>query len=386
MIYDSELSIIRKKADKEGFYEVHPSDFYRSLAYGRLYDAVACRIPVHRVILGWNTDSTLYKSVGTFLHARGIQMLLWLPVFSEISGIASPEEALDIFGRKIITPIHQEGEDFVFGCPTSSHNLQIVKDIYEQHFSDCGFDGVFLDKIRSQSFVSGISGVLSCGCARCRQAFLQEGVDLEEVKNQYLQKKDSFFDMESFPMHGEFVLRNAAAQHFFEAKEKIIARAVVEISQYFKSKGMIVGLDLFAPLVSRFVGQNYARITQAADFIKPMLYRKTEAPAGIGYEYSLFEKHASKAVGRIQIPMDRSFLDTQLEAIRNLRCEKYPGIEINYRGDIARTDADYVAESITAVRDFGFEGASLCWNVMLAPDAHIEAIAQLQASTAPSSV
>ena len=194
-------------------------------------DEVASRIPVHRVILGWNTDSALYKKVGTFLHARGIQMLLWLPVFSEVSGIASPEEALDIFGRKILAPIHQEGEDFIFGCPTSTRNLQIVKEIYEQYFSDCGFDGVFLDKIRS-----------------------------------------------------------------------------------------------------------------------------------------------------------RSFLDTQLEAIRDVKCEKYPGIEINYREDIARTNADYVAESITAVRDFGFEGASLCWNVMLAPDEHIEAIAQLQASTAPSSV
>ena len=50
---------------------------------------------------------------------------------------------------------------------------RIVRDIYERYFSACGFDGVFLDKIRGQSFVSGVSGVLSCGCGRCGKAFLE---------------------------------------------------------------------------------------------------------------------------------------------------------------------------------------------------------------------
>lgn len=75
--------------------------------------------------------------------------------------------------------------------------------------------------------------------------------------------------------------------------------------------------------------------------------------------------------------MDRTFLDTQLEAIGQVSCERYPGIEINYLADIARTDVGYVRESLTAVKEFGFEGAALCWNVMEAPDEHIEAIAGL---------
>ena len=340
----------------------------------RRIDEIAMKIPVDKVIIGWNMDASVYKKVGAFLREKDIRMILWLPVFSEVSAVAEPDEALDIFGEKIITPIHQEGEDFVFGCPTAPRNVQIVMDIYEKNFADCGFDGVFLDKIRSQSFVSGISGVLSCGCERCRQAFQQKGVDLEAVRQQYEAKKDAFFDMESYPLSGAFVLKNAIAQHFFEAKEEIIADAVVGLSRYFKDKGLIVGLDLFAPIVSRFVGQNYAKITQAADFIKPMLYRKTEVPAGIGYEYALFEKHAPKAQVRPEISMDKAFLDTQLEAIRQVDCEKFPGIEINYREDIARTNAEYVKESMEAIRAFGFEGAALCWNVMLAPEAHIEAI------------
>ena len=73
--------------------------------------------------------------------------------------------------------------------------------------------------------------------------------------------------------------------------------------------------------------------------------------------------------------MDRSFLDAQLEAAARAGCQVYPGVEINYRADIARTTPAYVAESLAAVNACDFGGAALCWNVMLAPDAHIDAAA-----------
>lgn len=339
--------------------------------------AISSRIPVDRVIIGWSIDEPLYQQVGSFLRSRGIQMILWLPCFSEISGISQPDETLDVFGNEIVTPLSQPGEDFVFCCPSSPRNIRIVESIYEKHFARCGFDGVFLDKIRGQSFVAGVPGVLSCGCERCQKAFLERGVDLRDVRRLYEEKGDSFFDMRSHPMSGEFELEDRTAQLFFEAKEDIVAAAVSELCRHFKDKGLVVGLDLFAPLVSRFVGQNYSLITKDADFIKPMLYRRTEAPAGIGYEYALFEKHAPAAKRHNAPTMDRAFLDTQLEAVGRVSCKRYPGIEINYLEDIARTDAGYVRESLAAVKEFGFEGAALCWNVMEAPDKHIEAIAEL---------
>ena len=340
--------------------------------------AIASRITVDKVIIGWNTDASAYQEIGAFLHGRGIKMLLWLPVFSEVSEVSEPNQALDVFGKPVIPPIHQPGEDFLFGCPSSRRNVQIVKDIYDRFFSGCGFDGVFLDKIRGQSFLAGVSGVMSCGCGKCKDAFLEKGVDMDAVRKDYEVRKDAFFDMAAYPINGEFILKDALAQRFFEAKEEIIADAVAELCQYFKNKGLIVGLDLFAPVISRFVGQNYALLTKHADFIKPMLYRKTTAPAGIGYEYALFERYAPNAQGRIKIQMDQSFLDTQLEAVSQAACEKYPGIEINYREDIARTDIQYITESLAAVKSYGLEGAALCWNVMLAPEAHIDAIVRME--------
>ena len=340
----------------------------------RTIRGITSRIRVESVIIGWHTDPSVYRETCKFLHASGIRMLLWLPVFAEIGEIAEQDEALDLFGRKVPAPAGDEGTGFRFGCFSSRRNVQIVKDVYEKYFSGCGFDGVFLDRIRSQSFTSGISGVLSCGCERCRKAFQERGVDLNAVRKLYVEKGDAFFDTASFAMNGEFRLKETLARRFFEAKEEIIADAANEIIRYFKGKGMIVGLDLFAPAVSRFVGQNYSLLTKNADFIKPMLYRRTDAPAGIGYEYSLMKNCLPDAKGWDPLPADRELLETQLEAIRNVPCGRYPGIEINYDEQLVRTDETYITESIAAIRDRGYEGAALCWDIMRAPQRYLRTI------------
>ncbi len=344
---------------------------------GRITE-ISRRIPVERVIVGWNTDPSLYRTLGHGLRRAGIQMLLWLPVFTEVREAAETEEALDLAGQRIVPPGKQAEEAFAFDCPSSRRNLRAVEALYDKTFADFGFDGVFLDRVRTQSFAAGVPGVLSCGCARCRDAFRRMGVDTEEVLKRYRQRKDAFFDLSVFPMNGRFTLKDSLAQRFFEAKEEIIAESAAELCRYFKEKGLIVGLDLFAPLVSRFVGQNYTKITEHADFIKPMLYRRTEAPAGIGYEYALFEQYAPGAQGRIRLTAGRELLDSQLEAVRSASCEVYPGIELNYHKNLVLTDADYVTDSLKAIREHGFAGAALCWNIMEVPDAHIDAAATLE--------
>ena len=335
---------------------------------------VVSRIDVCYVIIGWGADLDAYRKIGAFLHARGIRMLLWLPVFSEVSGSLRPDPAQDIFGHMVAAPVKQEGETFHFVCPSSGHNTAIVQNTYEALYSGGGFDGVFLDRIRSQSFEAGLSGMFSCTCENCRKAYLEHGVDIDEVRKQYENRGDSFFDVVSWPASGEFVLENAQAQRYFEAREKIVADAVNGIARYFHEKGMIVGLDLFAPFVSRIAGQNYRRIAACADFIKPMLYRRTEAPAGIGYEYALMKKYVPGARIPDAPSMGTDFLRTQLQAIRNIPCGKFPGIEINYDPELVRTDPDYIRESLKAVKEYGFEGATLCWDMLQAPDEHIDAV------------
>ena len=125
-----------------------PEDIIRRIEW------VSSQIPVDRIIIGWNTDPSVYTEVGAYLHRAGSRMLLWLPVFSETSEVAETDGAVDVFGKPVSPPPGQEGESFVFVCPSSRRNIQAVKDIYEEYFSGCGFDGMFLDRIRSQSFAA----------------------------------------------------------------------------------------------------------------------------------------------------------------------------------------------------------------------------------------
>ena len=91
----------------------------------------------------------------------------------------------------------------------------------------------------------------------------------------------------------------------------------------------------------------------------------------MGFEYDLLKAAVPSATGYPSFEMDSAFLDSQLDAMAPYPCAKYPGIEINYRADVAPTSPEYVAESLKAVLAHHFDGAVLSWNIMEAPDAHI---------------
>ncbi len=328
-------------------------------------ETVTAMVTVSKVIIGWHPDKALYRTVGEYLRKKRIDMLLWLPVFAEADAFVSMTAAVDVWGRLIPPPAVQEGEAFSFCCPTSDGNLDAVQRIYDTCFADCGFAGVFLDRIRTQSFVGGVEGVLSCGCDSCRK----NGIPAKDAAEAYRLVGDRFFDKDE----NGFV--HPVARRFFEAKADAITRSVKRLSDRFHAKGLQVGLDLYAPFMSGFVGQDYQKLARCADFIKPMLYRRTEAPAGMGYEYRLFRQCVPTAKGYPAVTADSAFLRSQLAALKDLPCEVFVGLEINRLDDIARTDTAYVTESMTVIKDSGVSGVTLSWNIMEAPDEHIKAAA-----------
>jgi hypothetical protein len=334
-------------------------------------DSVSNLIPVEKVIIGWSLDKDIYQEVGEFLHSKGIRMLLWLPVFAETEEMCDNSLSVDLWGEIPANYDLTSGEGFRFNCPSDPANAANVVSIYDDYFSNCGFDGVFLDRIRTQSFVGGVAGVLSCGCAGCAARFAAEGVDLEAVKAEWETKGDSFFSVTSYSPSTGFVFENPLAAAFFEAKGHIVSGAVASVADELRSRGLEVGMDLFAPFMAQFVGQDYSILSAHADFIKPMLYRKTTAPAGMSFEYELMRQAVPGASGYPEFPMDVAFLDSQLDAMAECPCDVFPGIEINYREGVAETSPEYVSESLAAVMRHNYAGAVLSWNIMEAPDSHI---------------
>ena len=351
----------------------HHADYTADQIIDRI-DAVAAKIPVRKVIIGWTVDKDIYARVGEHLHAKNIQMLLWLPVFAETEEMCGNTLAVDFNGEVPANYDLAAGEGFRFNCPSHPENAANVVAIYDEHFKDCGFDGVFLDRIRTQSFVSGVSGGLTCACPECTEKFAAEGVDLAAVKADWAEKGDAFFSVTSYEPAGGFTFADPVAAAYFKAKGHIVSGSVASIADSLRERGLEVGMDLYAPFMAQFVGQDYGILSQHADFIKPMLYRQTFAPAGMGFEYDLLKKAVPGATGYPDFKMDVDFLHSQLKAMEPYACGKYPGIEINYREVVAPTSPAYVTESLDAVMAHGFDGAVLSWNIMEAPDSHISCL------------
>lgn len=353
----------------------HSPDYSAEQIIGRI-DTVSQLIPVQKVIIGWSQDKDIYRRLGEYLHDKGIRMLLWLPVFAETEEVCENSPAVDLWGQVPSNYDLAAGEGFRFNCPSDPKNAANVVGLYDQLFSDCGFDGVFLDRIRTQSFVSGVSGVLGCGCPLCVERFAAEGVDIEAVKSEYETKGDAFFSASSYEPTAGFSFENPVAAAYFKAKGHVVSASVAAIADSLRSRGLEVGMDLYAPFMASFVGQDYAILADHADFIKPMLYRQTFAPAGMGFEYDLLRKAVPDAKGYPDLKMDVEFLHSQLKAMEPYACGKYPGIEINYRPVVAPTSPEYISESLKAVLSHGFDGAVLSWNIMQAPLSHLEPLNQ----------
>ena len=350
-------------------------DYTAEQIIGRI-DTVCQLIPVKKVIIGWSLDKEIYRQVGEYLHAKDISMLLWLPVFAETEEVCENSPAVDLWGNAPVNYDLAAGDGFRFNCPSNPQNAANVVALYDKLFNDCGFDGVFLDRIRTQSFVTGVSGVLGCGCPLCVERFAAEGVDIHAVKTQFETKGDAFFSVNGYTPAGGFCFEDTVAGAFFKAKGHVVSASVAAIADSLRSRGLEVGMDLYAPFMAPFVGQDYSILAGHADFIKPMLYRQTFAPAGMGFEYNLLRKSLPAATGYPEFEMDVNFLHSQLEAMEPYSCGKYPGIEINYREVVVPTSPEYISESLKAVLSHGFDGAVLSWNIMKAPLSHLEPLKQ----------
>ncbi len=351
-------------------------DYTAEQIIGRI-DTVSSLIPVEKVIIGWSLDKEkIYREVGAHLHAKGIKMLLWLPVFAETEEMCENSPAVDLWGNISANYDLGAGEGFRFNCPSDPLNAANVVGIYDWFFSDCGFDGVFLDRICTQSFVSGVGGVLNCGCPLCASRFEAEGVDLGAVREAWETRGDEFLSVDGYSPASGFTFADTLAASFFRAKGHIVSGAVAAIADTLRTRGLEIGMDLYAPFMSVFVGQDYSFLASHADFIKPMLYRQTFAPAGMGFEYVLLREAVPGASGYPTFEMDVDFLHSQLQAMEPYSCAKYPGIEINYRSGVVPTSPEYVTESLDAVLSHGFNGVVLSWNIMEAPVAHIRCLSR----------
>ena len=357
-----------------GGFDASPEDIDVSAALEkltRLYE----KANIDCVMLGWNPKANVDEIID-FLKQRGIEVYLWLPVFSGLDGFAP------LIGTDGTPVVHsykaEKGERFDFGCPANPDNIEHIKNSFETNFGNGHYDGIFLDKIRFPSFISGTSPVFSCFCPYCSPIHKLTG-DFELSDGENPLSISSYNDL-------KYKIDDERLAALFAYKAGVVTSAILQLIEYFREKGFKIGLDLFAPYLSFFVGQDYAKLAPHADFIKPMFYRKTNAPAGLPFELDMYaaafggsrdmiekRKHYLLSILNAK-EIDAGFINREINDINNVlgKCKHYAGIEINYNDRIAQITAEYIEENITRLKNV--DGFALSWDLCSTPDENINAV------------
>ena len=156
------------------------------------------------------------------------------------------------------------------------------------------------------------------------------------------------------------------ADLLMSAKRNIISRQVETLCTYFRDRGFKIGADTFAPSTADFVGQDLNRLGKMVDFIKPMLYGRTNAPAGLPYELDALGDHIQEALSKCWngsvYDMNTSVQQIQ-ELVRDGICVT-PGIDANYIDGICQADVSYVAEMVSRMEEAQCREVVLSWDLM----------------------
>lgn len=347
---------------------------------------------IDAVILGWCTDKNLYKNITEYLKTQGTYAYLWLPVFSETGLLKEVAPVVDSKKRQIQHFALKETENFEFYCPSHQLNSKAVKQIYEENFQDINFDGIFLDKIRYPSFSNGKDSIFTCFCEKCEQKMIRTDIDIKALKQKIKAIDDGVYGDNPLGIDDynklNYILSDDTLEKFFLFKQNNINEAVEDLYNYFSSLGLKVGLDLLSPFVGYFSGQSAEDLVKYCDFIKPMFYRATFAPAGMPFELGKYEEGFLKDSNQDRLkevlnlkdytqdlfPLD--FMARELDDLADLKKKHpyglFPGIEVNRIPGVADISPDYIKETINEINKHDVDGIVMSWDMLSAPGENLK--------------
>ena len=323
-------------------------------------------INVSKVIIGWNEDYELNKSLVNFIHGNHTEVYFWLPVFSEIVDFDLEDKYVEANIFKSNENTFSSGDNFEFVCQSSLKNIDYIVNKYKQIVKDIKFDGVFLDRIRYNSPAVNKNAIFGCLCDKCLEKYNENGIDIKALLNEdvYTCAIPSEFK------EGKYIYSNENFNKLMTYKRDNITKQINELISRFNSMNLKVGLDSFALCFADDVGQDIVALSKKADFIKPMFYLKTTAPAGIPYELNGLGKDIYEKLKQIW-NCDLNDINSSIKQCEYLLEKKVnitPGIDVNNIEGICASTSDYVEEYINNLKDIKLDEIVLSWNAMTIED------------------
>ncbi len=362
--------------------QIHTGSFDRITTKENVSAALSdllCRLPAEAVIFGWHKDHMLNKEIVATIKRHQAKAFFWLPVFSENN---FPKPFVSCGGSR--QNIGHGEESFSFCCVSSPENIETTYQSFHSICQNLDLDGVFLDRIRYPSPANGFSMFKGCFCDRCRALYTEHNIDVSWLARLTPAQAATAFFPSSAPAF-RYSSTSPSAQALMTLKREIITKRVTALIDRFHAAGYKVGLDLFDPALADFVGQDVSVLAAKADFSKPMLYRVTNAPAGIPFELQAIRDNLGEPLASAISQINGGDLidpDTCKRRLRQMCAfgAVYPGIEVNKIEPICRSSPQSVQEGIAIAQQAGCKGVVLSWNMLDAPAEHLQVIEQLNAA------
>ena len=347
-----------------------------------------------------------------------VQPYLWLPLLADTYGYEINEKDL------VVTAAGQRGsgwigrwgllganqEDFLFVCPNNDLAVDGIFTAYKSLIDNLDLDGVMLDRIRYPSFVNGFETLYTCFCDRCRQRFTsQTGIDFKSLRLQVLEfiASLSSWRVENLPVPKdlEAFYTTPDLEELSRFRKSSILRVVGRFSEYARSQGLRVGLDLFSPSLAGIVGQDYESLSSCCDWIKPMSYCHAVGPAGLPLELSCLSealttlcsefneadtlKFLSSILGWNLSPANEqligagvpeSIVTMELDRIKHLSTSPdlrvYQGVEaVRHPGFGIDIHTDTLERYLESLPDW-VSGVIASWNLLYIPDENMQYLAR----------
>ena len=343
--------------------------------------------PAEAMVCGVGAPEDVYRRIREIADQKGSRMYLWLPAFSEWDSLAEFDPLIDHHGNAFLKD-RQLQDGFRFRCPQSRKNRDVFFEESLKHLNKGAFDGVFLDRIRFPSFQFGLSGVLSCFCPACLEKMRTAGLDPDRLKAACAALSERAHRGENDPLGlkrfdgSRWELKDKDLQALFDLRCGTVTDAVMDLGSRYREKGYRIGLDLFTPSLAYFAGQDIRFLAPLADFVKPMLYLDTLAPAGLPYELNVADEalgggtkarlleicgaHDTETLASAEIPSIRTAVPG---------AKVFCGMEINRVRDIAPVGPPQIRRTLRGFKAAGADGVMPSWSFLSAPDENIQALA-----------
>lgn len=363
-------------------------------------------LPITHLLIGWNVPARMLDGCRDIAAQAGARFYRWHPLLTG-DGVLQPRLEWQVVGLKgEPIPGFRGMPEFTFVCPNHPAARSAALERLTLLADGGAYDGIFLDRIRYPSPAGDPVGAAGCFCEHCVREAEAQGLDLRAAQSRLTQLAGSAQGMiqiiRGLLGHSREAEGEPTLDLLLGFRQSSITSMAASASDMIHQAGLEVGLDCFAPSLTRMVGQDLGELGAHAEWIKVMTYAHTLGPAGLPFEFlglldalvSVGGQAESEALALLcaetglELPATRLELERggfsaaalAREVERAVAATDAPvlaGIELVSIPGVTEPAPHQLTSDLHAVRQAGPAGLAVSWDLLDIPEENLEIARQV---------